>query len=168
MIQQNLLKYVIGLGLATSLLIGCTNIAAETTATPTPVPSIPTVTPAPPTPTSLSRPKVGQWKGDGVSFTVTENNLIKDLRVKGEAAFDQVCSFEVNTDLSISDNKFRFPLPAATLEDEKVNPEEHAIVGEFTTETMAEVSYSYTFCPNPASVSYQLQQGTRTATWQEK
>lgn len=163
MIHQKLLKCVIGLML---FLVGCTTIAAEKTATPTPVPPTPTVTPVPPTPTSLPGPKAGRWEGDGVSFIITENNLVKDLWVKGEATFDQFCSFEVNTELSISDNKFRLPLLAATLGGEKANPEEHALTGEFTSATTAEVSYSYSFCPNPAGVSSQLHQGTWLAEWQ--
>lgn len=65
------------------------------------VASPPTPTSIPPTPTPAG-PKVGHWKGDDISFTVTSENKIVDF----EFVIPTACTITVNELVIDSDGKF--------------------------------------------------------------
>jgi len=126
-------------------LVGC----GAPTATPVP----PTATPVPPTATPIPEPKVGQWEGEGVSFTVTEERKIRDFYVFGSPV--QECKFSFTEDLPIIDRGLELSLSETT-----------TVTLRFETDVTASASYEYGLCPNPASVYLSVSKGTRTATWQ--
>lgn len=100
-------------------------------------------------------PKVGQWQGEHLHFVVSEDGKLQDLLVEGEKAFDQNCRFSFNEDLPVSEGGFEYQVGDTI-----------SLTLTFETETTALVTYSYTMCPNPASISTSVQAGSRTAVWQ--
>jgi hypothetical protein len=100
-------------------------------------------------------PKAGQWHGEHLNFIVTEDGQLQNLLVEGERAFDKNCAFSFEEDMPLSEGSFEYQVGDTI-----------SLTLTFETETTASAAYSYTMCPNPASISTAVQEGSRTATWQ--
>lgn len=99
-------------------------------------------------------PKTGQWQGEYLNFIVTEDGMLQNLLVEGERAFDKNCAFSFEEDMPLSEGSFAYQVGDTI-----------SLTLTFETETTASATYSYTMCPNPASISTAVQEGSRTATW---
>ncbi len=117
----------------------------------------------PAAPKPVSNPKAGQWQGESAHFIVTEDGKVRGLNITTKQTISmQKCNFAFEKDLPIQEGgiELRQELQSQTV---------FTITLEFKSETTASVSYSATFCPNPAGVWFgPPQEGTYPVTWQAK